>query len=182
MSYRGSNYTYGEKSTIEIAALPMTQGEQVGETVWNTDYHRPEHWTGLCWTNDNCVLMRETFNWADSPAGDLLHGELVAVADGGMFTRRVSAGSSSHILLAVGIVNHYVPGTDSIQAASVMTSGLAMCIPASNVTKGDYAEASNTESKFQGAATVGVGTFGVIMEDGLAGELTWVYLTGMERQ
>lgn len=54
MSYFSERFTYGRKTTAQIAALT---GMQQGDTVWNTTIKKREYYTGTVWTNDDCVIL-----------------------------------------------------------------------------------------------------------------------------
>lgn len=54
MSYYKERFTYGRKTTAQIAALTNMQQ---GDTVWNTDIKKREYYTGTVWTNDDCVIL-----------------------------------------------------------------------------------------------------------------------------
>jgi hypothetical protein len=61
MSYDRYRFTYGIKTTNEIASI---SGIAEGQSVWNSDLKKPEYVVNvggnLLWSNDDCIIMLNT--------------------------------------------------------------------------------------------------------------------------
>jgi hypothetical protein len=144
-----TGYTFGQKTTTQIDALT---GMVQGDTVYNTDYHMIEWYTGDTWQNDHTIELTVNETCIE---GNTMFIELVT----GNVEKMTNVASS--YAQGIGVV-HY--GATISNKASIFIMGVARTLFNATVDNSDYAIASATAGVSKKTTVSGYGVFGQVLE------------------
>lgn len=167
MAYKKTYAKFGNRTTAQIAAgLP---GQQIGDTVFNTDYKQIEVFNGTVWTNSNSVVV--------TAGTTITQGQLLKINSSGKAVLLTNA--SGDYPSAVGVCQY---GGVLDSQIVVRINGLAKCLVGGAISVGQYALPSSTAGRIAGqGSSPSNGTLGRIVEFQPSGSLAFVFLTFIER-
>ena len=95
-----STHTYGVKTTAQMLAIT---GQQVGDTVFNTNTYKQHIWNGYFWMNSDMIMLLNT------SGGDLIEGDVVKTNGDRTVTKTTtSAINFVGVVVYSGTNNNYV--------------------------------------------------------------------------
>ena len=156
-------HKYGRKTTAQIAALT---GMSEGDTVFNTDYHVVEWYTGDVWTNDSCVLM--------VASETIAQGECVSIDTSG----EAELITTTNDARGIGVCHYGGVVNDTI---SIIVQGKAAVLAGATVVLGQYLVPDSTAGRMTDTTSASSGAAGRWLDNGINGDLVWALLSFIER-